>query len=164
MTEETRLILDKIGQVDQHLNGIDLRFDRVEQRLNEMDLKFDCIDQRFNEIDAKFDYVDQRFNEIDSKFYTIDQRLNEIDSKFDDIDQRFDMTDKQTKELDQKLTEVQLTLENDINKKIRIIAEGHLDLSRKLDDSLKFSKENEMVLLRVTTLESDVRRLKTKIG
>ena len=66
--------------------------------------------------------------------------------------------------LGQKLTDVQLTLENDINKKIRIIAEGHLDLNRKLDDTLKFGNENEILLLRVTALENDMRRVKTKTG
>ena len=33
--------------------------------------------------------------------------------------------------------EIQLTLENETNKNIRLIAEGHLDLSRKLDEALK---------------------------
>lgn len=32
-----------------------------------------------------------------------------------------------------KITDIQLTLENETNKNIQIIAEGHLDLSRKLD-------------------------------
>lgn len=32
-----------------------------------------------------------------------------------------------------KITDIQLTLENETNKNIQIIAEGHLDLSRKLE-------------------------------
>ncbi|MDE7254534.1 MAG: hypothetical protein K2O32_16550 [Acetatifactor sp.] len=32
---------------------------------------------------------------------------------------------------------IQLTLENETNHNIKLIAEGHLDLSQKLDDSLK---------------------------
>lgn len=35
-----------------------------------------------------------------------------------------------------EITEVQLTLENETNKKINIIAEGHLDLTRKLDEEI----------------------------
>ncbi len=31
---------------------------------------------------------------------------------------------------------IQLTLENETNRNIKIIAEGHLDLSRKLDEKL----------------------------
>ena len=59
--------------------------------------------------------------------------------------------------------EIQLTLENETNRNIKIIAEGHLDLSRKLDDALKVENEKEMLLLRVTSLENEVRRLKRRI-
>ncbi len=58
---------------------------------------------------------------------------------------------------------IQLTLENETNRNIRIIAEGHLDLSRKLDDALKIDNEKEMLLIRVNTLENELRRLKERI-
>ncbi len=61
------------------------------------------------------------------------------------------------------IKEIQLTLENETNRNIRLIAEGHLDLSRKLDEALKVENEKELLLLRVTTLENEVRRLKAKI-
>ena len=34
------------------------------------------------------------------------------------------------RKLNDKVTDIQLTLENETNKNIKIIAEGHLDLSR----------------------------------
>ena len=46
-------------------------------------------------------------------------------------------------ELKSQIHEIQLTLENDTNKRINIVAEGHLDLSRKLDDALKVENEKE---------------------
>lgn len=70
---------------------------------------------------------------------------------------------EEMKKLENKVTEVQMTLENETNKEIRIIAEGHLDLSRKLDDALTVENEKEMLLLRVTHLENEVRRLKQRI-
>ena len=39
--------------------------------------------------------------------------------------------------IEDNVTDIQLTLENETNKNISLIAEGHLDLSRKLDDALK---------------------------
>lgn len=35
--------------------------------------------------------------------------------------------------IQQKITSIEMTLENETNRNIKIIAEGHLDLSRKLD-------------------------------
>lgn len=39
--------------------------------------------------------------------------------------------------------DIQLTLENETNRNIKFIAEGHLDLSRKLDDALKVENEKK---------------------
>lgn len=61
------------------------------------------------------------------------------------------------------LRSIQLTLENETNRNIKIIAEGHLDLSRKLDEALKVENEKEMLLIRVNTLENELRRVKERI-
>lgn len=65
--------------------------------------------------------------------------------------------------LNRKITDIQLTLENETNRNIKIIAEGHLDLSSKLDDALKVENEREMLLLRVNHLENEIRRIKQRI-
>ena len=62
-----------------------------------------------------------------------------------------------------KITDIQLTLENETNRNIQIIAEVHLDLSRKLDDALKVENEKEMLLIRVNRPESEIRRIKQRI-
>ena len=66
-------------------------------------------------------------------------------------------------EMDRKITEIQLTLENETNRNIKIIAEGHLDLSRKLDEALKIDQEKEMLLIRVNRLESELAKLKMRL-
>lgn len=79
-----------------------------------------------------------------------------IYERLDKVDARFD-------KMESKVTEVQMTLENETNKEILIIVEGHLDLSRKLDDALQGENEKEMLLLRVTRLENELRRIKQRI-
>lgn len=64
----------------------------------------------------------------------------------------------------EEITDIQLTLENETNRNIKIIAEGHLDLNRKLDDALKVDTEKEMLLIKVNHLENEVRRLKERIS
>ena len=70
---------------------------------------------------------------------------------------------EEMKKLENKVTEVQMTLENETNKEIRIIAEGHLDLSRKLDDALKVENEKELLLIRVRILEDELRKVKERL-
>jgi chromosome segregation ATPase len=61
-----------------------------------------------------------------------------------------------------ELRDIRLTIENEITRNIRFIAEGHLDLIRKLDAALKIEQEKEMFSIRLTSLENDVRILKQK--
>lgn len=58
---------------------------------------------------------------------------------------------------------IQLTLENETNRNIKLIAEGHLDLSRKLNEALKIDTEKELLLIRVNTLENELRKIKERI-
>ena len=67
------------------------------------------------------------------------------------------------REVKRNISDIYLTLENETNKKIQIIAEGHLDLSRKLNDALKISQEKEMLLMRVVHLENEVRQLRERV-
>lgn len=76
-----------------------------------------------------------------------------------------------TQELKQKVsniesnvTDIKLTLENEIRVNIQRLAEGHLDLSRNLHDAMKPSNEIEMLAIKVRMLESDVSDLKNKIS
>ena len=100
--------------------------------------------------------INERLDKMDSRLDKVDSRLDKVDSRLDKMDSRLD-------KVDSKVTEVQMTLENETNKEIRIIAEGHLDLSRKLDDALKVENEKEMLLLRVNRLENEIRRIKQRI-
>ncbi len=66
--------------------------------------------------------------------------------------------------IDKRLTSVEMTLENETNPNIKAVAEGHLDLSRKLDDALKVENEKEMLLICVTVLENELRKVKESIA
>lgn len=107
--------------------------------------------------------VAQANKPIYEKLDKVDARLDKVDARLDEVDARLDKVDARLDKIEEKVTEVQMTLENETNKEIRIIAEGHLDLSRKLDDALKVENEKEMLLIRVTHLENEIRRIKQKI-
>jgi len=58
---------------------------------------------------------------------------------------------------------IKITLENETNKNIMALAEGHFDLTRKLDEALVIENEKEMMKIRLNILESEVEKLKAKI-
>lgn len=66
--------------------------------------------------------------------------------------------------IQREIKSIQLTLENETNRNIIRIAEGHLDLSRKLDEALKVENEKEMLVIRVNVLENELRKVKDRLS
>ena len=64
-----------------------------------------------------------------------------IDTKVDSLESRVSLLEHNMESLKSEVIKTNLLLENETNRNIKIIAEGHLDLSRKLDESIKFSTE-----------------------
>lgn len=67
-------------------------------------------------------------------------------------------------EIKQRMTSLEMTIENETNRNIKLIAEGHLDLTRKLDDALKVENEKELLLVRVNSLENELRKIKEQLS
>lgn len=65
--------------------------------------------------------------------------------------------------IENKVSNIELTLENEIRTNIKRVAEGHLDLSRNLHEALKIDSEKEMLAIRVSVLETELRRIKERL-
>lgn len=96
--------------------------------------------------------------------HELKEDVHELKVKVEVLREDVDVLKEDVSVLKENVTGIQLTLENETNKNIRVVAEGHLDLSRKLDDALKVENEKELMYLRVNVLENDMRRVKEKVG
>lgn len=85
--------------------------------------------------------------------------------KADMQDMKTDMQGMKTdiQDLKGRVSGIEMTLENETNRNIRIIAEGHADLCRKLDEALKVENEKELLLVRTNIMENDIRKIKDKL-
>lgn len=105
----------------------------------------------------------EMLGKLDSRLDNVDIRLDKLDSRLDNVDNRLDNIDNRLDKLDTSISDIQLTIENETNKNIRIIAEGHLSLHQKLDEALIVENEKEMLLIRVNHIENELRRVKKRI-
>ncbi|NLW17436.1 MAG: hypothetical protein GX033_07320 [Firmicutes bacterium] len=94
---------------------------------------------------------------------SMETRLDGIETRLGGMETRFDGMVTKIDSLEAEVTDIQVTLENETNKNIRIIAEGHMDLVRRLDEFLEVNHEKEMLMIRLNRLENEVRRLKERM-
>ena len=64
-----------------------------------------------------------------------------IDEKLDLLLEKVTSIEMDVNEVKQKVQTLEMTLENETNKNIKVIAEGHLDLSRKLNQAIKITSD-----------------------
>ena len=129
MTEETKMILEKLDGMQGQLGRVENKVDRLETKMDGLEIRMDGLETRMDGLETRIDGLETRMDGVECG-----------------------------------LRNLKFIVENDIQKKINIIAEGHLDLSRKLDEALKVSQKQEIYYLKVNTLEADVRELKMHVG
>ena len=111
----------------------------------------------------KLDLILAKLGQMDERLDRMDDRLDRMDERFDKVDERLDRMDTRFDKLENDVTGIKLTLENEIRQNIMRVAEGHLDLYRKLDDAQKIDNEKEMIAIRVNILETELRKVKERL-
>ena len=135
-------ICDRITGVETRLEE---RITKVETRLEEKIAEVEIrLEERITEVETR---LEERITEVETKF---DERLTNLEMKYDNLDKKVSM--------------IQVTVDNQINKNISIIAEGHLSLNKKLDESLRVMQKQEIMDLQMTSLENNIQKIKIQLG
>ena len=106
----------------------------------------------------------KKLDEFSAHMNKMQKNMDKICVQMDGMQDRMEEMNERLGRVESKTTDIQLTIENEIRKNIQTIAEGHLDLNRKLDDSLKVNNEKEIMKLHLTHLENEVRQIKERLG
>ena len=118
------------------------------------------IMEELAKIHGRLDNMDGRLDRMDDQFDKMDGRLDRMDDRFDKMDRCMDALESITK---QEIRSLKTYLENEIETKINIVAEGHFDLMRKFRQVQLCNEEWEMMKIRILALERGVREIKAKM-
>ncbi|MBE5859159.1 MAG: hypothetical protein E7301_03410 [Butyrivibrio sp.] len=86
------------------------------------------------------------------------------DQKIDCILEKVSSMDEKINDLQSDVKSIKLQIENEICPNIMRVAEGHMDLDRKLKEVVTSRTEYEMLTLRVNHLEAAVEKIEKKIS
>lgn len=91
----------------------------------------------------RLDGIDERLDGMDKRFDGIDERFCGVDQQFVSMNERFDRLENKVQENTDAIRRINLRIENEIIPSIGFIADGHLDLNRKMDRILETFEKNE---------------------
>ena len=136
----------------------------MSEELKNILTQLEQVNSKMEQIDSKIGQMGSKMEQMDSKIEQIDSRVDRIESRVDRIESRMDQMDCKIGQITERTDSIQLKLENEVIRDIKIIAEGHIDLSRKLDEALKGKEERELILIRLNHLEYEVGEIKKALN
>lgn len=157
---ETRLekrITEVEVKFDERMTNLEIKYDNLDKKVTELNEKVERLDGKVTELDEKVEKLDEKVTELDGKVEKLDEKVTELDGKVGKLEKDYE-------QLDMKVSMIQVTVDNQINKNISIIAEGHLSLNEKLDKSLQVMQKQEIMGLQITSLESKIQMIKMQLG
>lgn len=129
----------------------------IEKTFHPIEYRLKCVEEELGGVRKELDGVKGEVNGVK-------QELNDVRSEVGGVNQELSDIKRSVAGVEKIVKDVQLTLENETNRNIQIIAEGHLDLSRKLDEAVKIDNEKEILKLRVNRLESELEKTKSRLS
>ena len=136
----------------------------IYQDTQELKTRVTGIEDRVTGIEDRVTGIEDRVTGIEDRVTGIEDRVTAIEDRVTKIEDRVTGIEDRMNGVEKRVAGIEMTLENETNPNIKVIAEGHLDLSRKLNDALKVENEKEILLIRVNHLENELRKVKEQIN
>ncbi|MBO4990832.1 MAG: hypothetical protein J6E42_01595 [Firmicutes bacterium] len=170
MTEETMLILDQLrimnGKID-HLTSdmAEVKCDVAVLKSDVAILKSEMAEVKADVAVLKADVAELKTDvaELKTDVAVLKSDVAELKADVSDLKREVVILKKNDQRQSNELRKIWMVLENEIRPSIKIIAEGHLNLDRKLNSMMKMYEQDQLLRLRVTNLENDVRILKDRM-
>ena len=125
--------------------------------------KLDSMDQRMGALENE---VSTLKNEVSILKNEVSALKNEVSTLKDEVSTLKDEVSTLKSEVDtlkQSNTDIKLTIENELNRNIQLVAEGHLDLNRKLEEVMRPVNALEMLQVQVNMLQSKIRDIEGRL-
>ena len=103
--------------------------------------KFDLILEKIGSIDGKIDTLKTEVGILKTDVAALKTEVGTLRTDVESLKTRMSTLESDIKDIKLEITGIHLTLENEIRVNIIRVAEGHFDLSRKLDEYIQVSHE-----------------------
>ena len=108
--------------------------------------------------------IEEVKTELEEHMDRIEERMDRMEERMDHIEEHMSHMEERMDRIEDRMTGIEVHLETTTDVRIKIIGEGHADLTRKLDEALKVENERELLLIRLNYLEGEVVKVKRRLS
>ena len=115
---------------------------------------------------TRMDGLESRMDGLDSRMDGLDSRMNGLDARMDGLDSRMERMEKRQERFEEEtrdnFADLRLHLENITDRNLSILAENHLNLINKMDESATWMNRIMINEVKINALADQVNRLQVK--
>ena len=153
--EMLELILQTVNGVGEDVSELKEGFSKLDEKVGRLEESVVKLDERVGRLEERVVKLDERVGDLDERVVRLDERVSILDEKAVKLTGQLAGVEWCTKE-------IQLSLENETNRNILAVADGHLALERKLGQAVVLESEKEMLEIRMNVVESEIAKIKAK--
>ena len=112
----------------------------------------------------KLDLIGRDVSELKQDVSGLKQDVSELKQDVSVLKQDVSDLKERMTNVEEEQKKLRFILENETNKKIDIIGDGHVDLVRRLDEARELQRDKEEMKLQILNLNIDMRKVKEAIG
>ena len=118
--------------------------------------KLDLILQKLDSVEAKVDYLEKRMDSMEKRMDSMEKRMDSIEKRMDSMEKRIDSMEKR---MEEKFLKLDLRMDNEILFGLRVVADGHFDLNRKLNAVMDDHTTKEQMYIRMIHISSELQKI-----
>ena len=149
--------------IKEELQDVKGEIRELKERVQGVEGEVRELKEQVQGVEGEVRELKERVQGVEGEVRELKERVQGVEGEVRELKERVQGVEGKARELEGHVQGIRLTLENETNKNINIIAEGHLNLSRKLDEALKVENEKEVLLIRINRLENGYRTLKEQV-
>ena len=151
MSDSEKLDLILTGVFD-----LNTRMYRVEEEIRLFKDRMDKVEAELKEVKEEIALLKDGMKEDKEEIAILKEDMKEVKEEIAIL--KDDM-----KEVKEEVSKTSLIIENELRVNIQRIAEGHLDLSRNMNNVIRPNNEMEVLVVRVGVLETEVKYIKKNL-
>ena len=108
----------------------------------------------------KIESMEQRMGLMEQKMGSMEQKMGSMEQKMGSMEQKMNTMQVDINQMKESIEKLNVRMDEEVCYGLRIVADGHADLERKINQALLDSKTKEHLHVKMLCIETEVHQIK----
>lgn len=145
--------------------------EKLDEKLEPIKEGMTRLEERTERLEERTERIEERTERLEEQTRRLEERTERIEKQTERLEERTERIEERTKRLEERTTKIEITIENQVDRAIKLLGEGHESLRQTINERLVTKEQMEKDEARIFALEeiakqhiSQIEELQKKTG